>query len=231
MRWWRNKAGAYLFCKRPTTAIVAFEGHPGDRAKLAAAVRSLARLAPAFAGERLFVLDLVDAARHLATEEIDLLLMAAVGAYRRGDIAAGDLARRKVRDLALAVDDLMGVHEETLATWIGAARAYADTPEDARAYVTNAKAQVTVWGGQGNLADYASKAWQGLYRDFYLARWTQFLDAVRVAGAGPFDEADVVAGLTAWEEAWVARDTPYVRQVPADPIASVRSLLARLDAG
>ena len=229
MRWWRNKAGAYLFFKRPTATIVEFEGHPGDRAKLAQAVRELAQLAPAYAHERLFVLDLADAARHLATEEIDLLLMAAVAAYRRGDLAAGDTARRKAEDLALQLDALCGVHAETLATWIDAARAYADNPADARAYVLNAKAQVTVWGGAGNLADYASKAWQGLYRDFYLPRWRRFLDALRAAGAGPFDEARVVAEIAAWEQAWVDSDTAYARTVPFDPVDSVRALLDRLD--
>ncbi|HEX3366720.1 alpha-N-acetylglucosaminidase [Phenylobacterium sp.] len=227
-RWWNGRAGAYLFCKRPTATIGAFEGHPGDRAKLATAVGELVRQAPAFAGEKLFVHDLIDAAGHLVSEEIDLLLQAAVAAYRRGDLAGGDRARRKVEDLALALDGLLGAQPNTLATWIDAARAYADNTVDARAYVLNAKAQVTVWGGDGGLADYASKAWQGLYRDFYLPRWSQFLDALRTAGAGPFDEAPVVAGIATWEQAWVERDAAYVRQRPADPVAATRALLARL---
>jgi alpha-N-acetylglucosaminidase len=230
-RWWKNKAGAYLFFKRPTGAIVEFEGHPGDRLKLAAAVRELARLAPKFADQPLFVIDLVDAARHLVTEEIDLLLIQAVVGYSRRPVTApaGDRSRHKVEYLALALDALLGVRAETLATWIDDARTYADNPADARAYVLNAKAQVTVWGGQGNLNDYASKAWQGLYRGFYLPRWSKFLDALRDAGPGPFDEAAVVGDITAWEQAWVAADTPHVRTRPADPIASVRALLARLD--
>jgi alpha-N-acetylglucosaminidase len=227
-RWWNGRAGAYLFCKRPTATIITFTDRPGDRAELTAAVAELARMAPAFAGEPLFVHDLIEAARHLVSEEIDLRLQAAVAAYRRGDLAAGDRARRKIEDLARSLDALMGAQPDTLATWIDAARAYADTPADARAYVLNAKAQVTVWGGDGGLADYASKAWQGLYRDFYLPRWSQFLDALRAASAGPFDEAPVVAGIAAWEQAWVERDTAYVRQRPADPMAATRALLARL---
>jgi alpha-N-acetylglucosaminidase len=227
-RWWNGKAGAYLFFKRPTATITGFEGHPGDRAKLAAAVRDLTRLAPAFAEQPLFVVDLVDAARHLASEDIDGLLQQAVAAYRRGDLAAGDLARRKIEDLALALDALLGVQSDTLATWIDQARAYGDNPQDVHAYVLNAKAQVTIWGGDGNLADYASKAWQGLYRDFYLPRWWQFLDALRAAGTGPFDEAPVIRDIAAWEHAWVERDTVYSRERPADPVGSVEALLARL---
>jgi alpha-N-acetylglucosaminidase len=228
-RWWNGKAGAYLFCKRPSATVVEFPGHPGDRAKLAAAVGDLARLAPAFAEQALFVADLVDASRHMVSEDIDVLIQQAVAAYRRGDLASGDQVRRKIEDLAQALDALLGVQTDCLASWIDEARAYADNAGDARAYVLNAKAQVTIWGGDGNLADYASKAWQGLYRDFYLPRWQQFLSALRAAGTGPFDEAGVVAEITAWEHAWVDRDTAYVRQRPADPVGATQALLARLE--
>jgi alpha-N-acetylglucosaminidase len=228
-RWWKSKAGAYLFFKRPTAEITVFPGHPGDRAKLDSAVRALSALAPDFAAEPLFVIDLVDATRQLASLEIDAQLQAVVAAYRRGDLAAGDQGRRKIADLALALDALLGVQPETLATWIDDARAYGDTPKDAAAYVGNAKAQVTVWGGEGNLNDYASKAWQGLYRDFYLPRWSRFLDALRAAGTGTFDEAAVVREGIAWERAWVKADTVYRRERPTDPVASVKALMTRLD--
>lgn len=230
-RWWKSKAGAYLFFKRPTATVGDFPPHPGDRAKLDAAVRALAAQAPAFANQPLFVLDLVDAARHLASLEIDNQLQAAVAAYRKGDLVAGDRARAQVEALALQIDALLGVQPETLATWIDDARAYGDSPADAAAYVANAKAQVTVWGGEGNLNDYASKAWQGLYRDFYLPRWSRFLDALKAAGTGAFDEAAVTKEGVVWERAWVAADAVYKRERPTEPIAGVRRLIAQLDQG
>lgn len=228
-RWWRNRAGAYLLHKRPTAEIATFEGHPGNRARLKAAVSKLARLAPGFAHQRLYIRDLVDAARHLGSEEIDLNLMAAVAAYRLGDHVAADRARAKAQDLTLRLDGLMGVQPHTLSSWIEAARAYGDNPADAAAYVRNAKTQVTVWGGQGNLSDYASKAWQGLYRHYYWPRWSRFLAALRAAGTGPFDESAVVSDIQAWEQAWIARDDRYAREVPADPVAGVNALLARME--
>jgi alpha-N-acetylglucosaminidase len=228
-RWWKSKAGAYLFFKRPTATIGEFPPHPGDRAQLDAAVRALAAQAAAFADQPLFVLDLVDAVRHLASLEIDGQLQAAVAAYRQGDVAAGDRARGEVEVLARAIDALLGVQPETLATWIDDARAYGDTPADAAAYVANAKAQVTIWGGEGNLNDYASKAWQGLYRDFYLPRWSRFLDTLKAAGTGPFDEAAITRDGIAWERAWVAADVTYRRARPADPVDGVKALIARLD--
>lgn len=230
-RWWKSKAGAYLFFKRPTATIGEFPPHPGDRAKLEAAVKALTALAPAYVDEPLFVLDLSDATRHLATLKIDDLLQAAVAAYRRGDVAAGDQARAEIEALALSIDKLLGVQPETLATWIDDARAYGDTPADAAAYVANAKAQVTVWGGEGNLNDYASKAWQGLYRGFYLPRWSMFLDALKAAGTGTFDEPAAVRASIAWERAWVNAEVAYRREKPADPIGEIRTLVARIGQG
>ncbi|HWT51623.1 MAG TPA: alpha-N-acetylglucosaminidase C-terminal domain-containing protein, partial [Caulobacter sp.] len=139
--------------------------------------------------------------------------------------------RAQVEALALQIDALLGVQPETLATWIDDARAYGDSPADAAAYVANAKAQVTVWGGEGNLNDYASKAWQGLYRDFYLPRWSRFLDALKAAGTGAFDEAAITKEGVAWERAWAAADTVYKRERPIEPIAGVRRLIAQLDQG
>ncbi|MCY1646591.1 alpha-N-acetylglucosaminidase [Caulobacter sp. SL161] len=228
-RWWKSKAGAYLFFKRPTATVGDFPQHPGDRAKLEAAVKALTALAPAYAKEPLFVLDLTDATRHLATMRIDDLLQVAVAAYRRGDVAAGDAARVEIEALALSIDKLLGVQPDTLATWIDEARAYGDTPADAQAYVTNAKAQVTIWGGEGNLNDYASKAWQGLYRGFYLPRWSRFLDALKAAGTGAFDEAAVTREGVAWERAWVEAEVAYRREKPADPIGEIKVLIAHLD--
>lgn len=224
-RWWNNRAGAYLLHKRPTAEIVDFQGHPGDRALLKTAALELSYRAPGFAHSQLYVRDLVDVVRHLGSEEIDFALMGAVAAYRLDNTEAGDRARRKAQEMTLALDALMGVQPHGLASWIDAARAYADNPADAAAYVRNAKAQVTVWGGQGNLSDYASKAWQGLYRHYYWPRWSMLLDAVRAAGSRPFDETKVIAEIEAWEQAWIARDDRYVRERPVDPIGDCRRLL------
>jgi alpha-N-acetylglucosaminidase len=92
--------------------------------------------------------------------------------------------------------------------------------------VANAKAQVTIWGGEGNLNDYASKAWQGLYKSFYLPRWSRFLDALKAAGTSPFDEASVARDGVAWERSWVEADVTYRRDRPADPIGEIRALMA-----
>jgi alpha-N-acetylglucosaminidase len=225
-RWWRSTAGAYLLCKRPDIAMAEFEGAPGDRMALQAGVTRLSQLAT---GRDSLLLrhDLIELTRHLASLRLDDLIRTALIAYRGGDLTAGDSAVTQVKALTQSVDALMGAQPWHLAGWIAEARAYGDTPAEQAYYERNARAQVTVWGGKGNLHDYASKAWQGLYRDFYLPRWIRLFDAVRT---GPFDQVRFTDDLIAWENAWVDSNEPVIRRVPSNPVGDAARLLAALKA-
>ena len=230
-RWWRGEAGAYLLFKRPTLAAATFEGDPGDLKSLRRGVRRLAEEAPRLGSEPLYAHDLVQQTRHLTTLEVDGLLPPAIRAYRDGDRVLGDRLLARVTTLTLALDHLAGAENGGLAGWIDAAAAYADTSADRRAFLHDAKAQVTVWGGEGNLNDYASKAWQGLYRDYYLPRWTQFLGLLRRAqsGGAPFDASAWAAQASRWEHDWVERPTRYTPTPLPKPVEAALALLAQLE--
>jgi alpha-N-acetylglucosaminidase len=168
--------------------------------------------------------------RHYLTQEIDALLQQTIVAYQEGNTAQGDVRFAKVTQLTQGLDLLLGLQQESLATWIDGAKAYGTTPEESLHYATNAKMQVTVWGGP-KLKDYASKAWQGMYKDFYLPRWSQFFTALKKSATtkSPFAEAQVRADIENWERVWVNTDEPYVKIQPEDPLALMTSLLNILD--
>jgi alpha-N-acetylglucosaminidase len=230
-RWWNKRAGAYLLFKRPTVAVTGFDDVPGDPVRLRAAIQALLEIAPDYRDAPLFAHDLVEYTRHYLDLQVDVLLKQAVAAYQRDDLAAGDAARDKAFVLVRGLDALVAGQQETLASWTGQAQAAANGDAAlARYYVANARAQVSVWGGQGNLADYASKAWQGMYEGFYLQRWSRFLDAYRasrVAGRA-WDDAAFSAELATWERQWAdSGEVAPSRAAPADVAASVRMLLQR----
>jgi alpha-N-acetylglucosaminidase len=226
-RWWETRAGAYLFFKRPIADIGAYPIAPGDRTGLRRGIKALLHDAEHLKSEPLYVHDLIDLSRHYASLQIDEQVKAAVAAYRRRDIAGGDAAAAAMRDTAIRIDDLLGAQPEQLASWLAMASAYGTTTEDKRLYVANAKLQVSRWGGEGNLADYASKAWQGMYRGYYLPRWTMFLDGMRASAlAGrTFDEAAMLQRIRIWEADWARDPTVPLRRRPADPVAGVRQLM------
>ena len=43
-------------------------------------------------------------------------------------------------------------------------------------YEFNAKNQITLWGPNGEILDYATKQWSGLVKDYYFPRWELFFD-------------------------------------------------------
>jgi alpha-N-acetylglucosaminidase len=230
-RWWNKRAGGYLLFKRPTAAITGFDDKPGDPARLRKAIEALLVQASRYRDAPLYRHDLVDYARHYLTLRVDDLLQQTVLAYQRKDFAAGDAARAKVIALVRGIDGLIGGQQETLSSWTAQARNYADGDAALQAYyVANARAQVSVWGGEGNLADYASKAWQGMYDGFYLQRWTRFLDAYRAAqqAGTAFDEAAFGRELAQWERQWAeSGEVPSPGKASRDVVSSIRQLLER----
>jgi alpha-N-acetylglucosaminidase len=49
-------------------------------------------------------------------------------------------------------------------------------------YAKNALTQITTWGPDGEINDYASKSWGGLVREYYLPRWEVFLEYLATVG-------------------------------------------------
>lgn len=227
-RWWEQHAGAYLFFKRPMAQGADYPEAPGDRAALRAGILALLAAAPSKPAP-LLTYDIVDLTRHYASLELDHLLKATLGAYRDGRLAQGDQSRARMVTLARQIDLLSGNQQETLGSWIADARAYGDTPAEKARFAQDAKAIVTIWGGEGHLSDYASRAWQGLYAGYYLPRWEQFLDARRKAATSgqPFDEKAALAPIRAWEQQWVADGRQWPRERPQAPLALVRAILAQ----
>ncbi len=221
-RWWKSRAGAYLFFKRPNIEALDFPPVPGDLPLLKQAVTEFLALGQAYGHSQLFCNDAIDATRHLVSITLDQHIQSAIKAYQTGDLKAGDADVAKLTALATQLDALLGYQQETLSSWIDDARAYGDTPAESASYVENAKAQITVWGGKGNLNDYASKAWQGMYKSFYLPRWTQLLSALR---AGTFDQAAFTPAIIEWEHNWVKASTVYKREKPSDPLGAAHALL------
>ncbi len=223
---WQNGFGQYLLCKRPKPELAQTK-HPDDLALDRSAVAGFLDFWPRYGDQVLYRHDAVAFLVHLASLTIDRDLTVIMAAYGRGDVASGDAlwaaTQRQIADLDL----LMGEQPDTLSSWLDAARRYGDTPAEADYYLDNALAQVTVWGGDNVLNDYASKAWQGLYDDFYRRRWTLYFDALRRDGAG-FDAAAIKRQLVAFDTDWgKRRDMPDIRR-PSDPRALATTILGRI---
>lgn len=64
-----------------------------------------------------------------------------------------------------------------LSTWISDAKQWAHGNASYAAYLEyNARNQLTLWGPDGEINDYASKQWAGVVGEYYSERWGTFVE-------------------------------------------------------
>jgi alpha-N-acetylglucosaminidase len=116
------------------------------------------------------------------------------------------------------MDALMNLRpDRRLESWTQDARSWARSSDEAAYYDENARRLITTWGWP-ELSDYASRAWSGLTRDYYAARWSAYFNAQH-SGRRPFS-------LDIWQQTWLS--SPYRQSQPlqvTDLIGEARSLL------
>jgi alpha-N-acetylglucosaminidase len=91
----------------------------------------------------------------------------------------------------------------SLTPWIDSARQWATYPSNTTSpsnisviadfYEYNARNQLTLWGPDGEINDYASKSWGGLVGDYYLPRWLTFLDYLVSVSPSTYKDAEALA--------------------------------------
>ncbi|KAI0746888.1 alpha-N-acetylglucosaminidase [Daedaleopsis nitida] len=128
-----------------------------------------------------FEYDIVDVARQLLSNRFIDRYNALIATYNASSSAATVRAAGKpLLDLLSDLDALLATNEHfLLSTWIADARRWArGADKDAyAAYLEyNARNQLTLWGPDGEINDYASKAWAGLVGTYYRPRWAAFVE-------------------------------------------------------
>jgi alpha-N-acetylglucosaminidase len=121
------------------------------------------------------------------------------------DIRRADELYNNIEKLSSDLDTKISARgTNSLDHWLKSAWNYGDSKETSKLYLKNAKMIITMWGGNDHLNDYASRAWHGMYKEFYWPRWKMFLRALRESSISnkPFDELKERGLIKDWEEKW-----------------------------
>ncbi|GGH17116.1 alpha-N-acetylglucosaminidase [Silvibacterium dinghuense] len=169
------------------------------------AVELFLACAPQLGGSELYRNDVIELTVQAVGGYVDKVLAAAVALYPdRRDDAVRHAAQAVV--WMEAMDGLLNIRtDRRLETWTTAARSWARNNAEAAFYDENARRLITTWGWP-ELSDYAARAWSGLARDYYAARWKAWFEA-RHRGAA--------FSLDLWQQTWLS--SPY-RPSPATPV-------------
>ncbi|KEF52074.1 alpha-N-acetylglucosaminidase [Exophiala aquamarina CBS 119918] len=105
------------------------------------------------------------------------------GLNHQTSLNAATQAQNQMLFLLTTLDDMLRYTpsrspESSLISWVNAACSWAYSNTCATDYMArNAINQVTLWGPNGEISDYASRQWAGLVGSYYLPRWQIFTDA------------------------------------------------------
>jgi alpha-N-acetylglucosaminidase len=163
-------------------------------------------------GSQLYVNDLIELVVQAAGGAVDRLLADACRFHKDGNTERRDQTSAQALRIMTRIDSLLNDRpDRRLETWVGRARDWARTADEAAYYDRSARCLITYWGWR-ELEDYASRLYSGLVRDYYCGRWQAFFGALANNAKFSLDE---------WELQWLS--TPYrpssaiaVRDVVAD---------------
>lgn len=155
--------------------------------------------------------DLVDMTRQVMGNAFIPMYQSLVSAYQRSNTTNSTTAIITTgKNLTAFLNDLDAVlltnKYFSLYPWIASARAWAnDTASNSTtaAYLEyTARNQITLWGPDGEISDYASKSWGGLVSSYYIPRWTMFVDYLAATPVTKYNTTAFVAQLLKFEESW-----------------------------
>jgi alpha-N-acetylglucosaminidase len=90
-----------------------------------------------------------------------------------------------------------------LSTWIKLARSWANGDNNQASFLEyNARNQITLWGPNGEIADYASKQWSGLISSFYIPRWRIFIQYLKSTPPASYNATRITGQLIEFEMKW-----------------------------
>jgi alpha-N-acetylglucosaminidase len=217
-------ASASTLCTRPSLHL---PGGSGD-ARVAAAWQTLLSASAELRDADAYQYDVVNIARQSLSGLIGRTQRDAVMAYQRRDRKALSAARVRFAEMIGDLDTLLAARPEfLLGSWLSDAKRWATTDDERKLYEWNARNQITLWGPRdSDLHDYAQKQWAGVVRDFYGARWIQFLDRLdaSLAEGKEFDAVGFERDIRQWEENWTRSTSDY----PAEPKGNAVELSQRL---
>lgn len=171
-----NIRGKYTYCRRPTLKFLPWKWYDEKHVRKALRKFVTITLDETVPLNNLFRRDLVDLTRQFLQNQADTLYLSIVDAFKKKtNWQQFSVMTEKFLDLLNDLDSLLGTHNDfLLGNFLEGAKALATTDSERNQYEFNARNQITLWGPDGEILDYATKQWNGIVRDYYLPRWTLF---------------------------------------------------------
>ncbi|XP_018324295.1 alpha-N-acetylglucosaminidase isoform X2 [Agrilus planipennis] len=123
--------------------------------------------------------DIVDLTRQVLQILGDEYHKKIVKAYKSRYLIELKYLKQDILDLFTDLDLILASNENfLLGKWLKDAKNVADNPSEIAQFEYNARNQITLWGPNGEIVDYANKQWAGVVADYFEPRWEIYLSAL-----------------------------------------------------
>lgn len=124
--------------------------------------------------------DLVDITRQFLQITFDQFYVNLMVAYRSKNMDKYVYIADKMLEILNDLETILATNMDfSLSCWLEAAKNLGRTPVEKQLYEMNARNQITAWGPNGQILDYATKQWSGVVVDYYRPRWALFLQMIQ----------------------------------------------------
>jgi alpha-N-acetylglucosaminidase len=149
--------------------------------------------------------DMVDITRQVYSNYFLTAYQSLVSIYNSSQYSNATItaAGKNLTDLLNTLDTVLSTNEAfSLSTRLSAAQSLTANYTLADFYQYDARNQITLWGPNGEISDYASKSWGGLVSGYYLPRWEIFIGYLEETEIGSYNVTALNARLLAFELSW-----------------------------
>ena len=215
--------------RRPSLQMVTTVWY--NRSDVFEAWRLLLAATSTLASSPAFRYDLVDVTRQAVQELVSLYYEEMRTAYLKKELvpltrAGGILAY----ELLPALDQVLASDcHFLLGSWLEQARQAAVSETEAHFYEQNSRYQLTLWGPEGNILDYANKQLAGLVADYYAPRWRLFTETLveSLVQGVPFQQHQFDRNAFQLEQTFVLDKRRYPSQPEGDTVDLVKKLFLK----
>jgi alpha-N-acetylglucosaminidase len=133
-----------------------------------------------------------------------------------------------MKDLIADFDTILATDlNYMLGVWTARARKWGKTEAEKALLEFNARNQVTLWGPDGNINDYAAKQWSGLVSDYHATRWALYWQTMTdaITAETPPDWDAYTAAVIQLGRVWDAGTDVYPTTPVGDAVKIATNLL------
>ncbi|KAH7419778.1 putative alpha-N-acetylglucosaminidase [Cadophora sp. MPI-SDFR-AT-0126] len=150
--------------------------------------------------------DMTDITRQVFSNAFIDIYMSLIDAYKAANSTNATLSSIGTNLTAQlrTLDSVLSTNAAfSLSTYLSEARSSSENATLQSFYTKDLRNQVTLWGPNGELNDYASKSWGGLVNNYYIPRWEIFLQYLKIVPFQRYNETELKSQLRRFESGWV----------------------------